>query len=145
MSSKFGFGEEGNFFFKCEIVIRLSNYCTRIDFQYFQFFKRDFGWKRSVGKKSPGCAKNMLFKSIFKKRSENLWWGGEERYLPTWLIFFLSCRKMYKWDTLLESFTVVLCVIFLSCDFVSKGSIKNWSHIIFCLEFSWANSHFYLF
>ena len=87
---------------------------------FFQF--GDFlGWKRSVGKKSPGCAKNMLIKSIIEKRSEN--WVGKislQIFRPTWLIFFV-CRKMYKWDTLLESFTVdFLCVIFLYQKVVSK-------------------------
>lgn len=54
---------------------------------FFQF--GDFlGWKRSVGKKSPGCAKNMLIKSIIEKRSEN--WVGKislQIFRPTWLIF----------------------------------------------------------
>ena len=95
----------------------MSNYCTRIFFQFGDFL----GWKRSVGKKSPGCAKNMLIKSIIEKRSEN--WVGKIslQILDQLDWFFFVCRKMYKWDTLLESFTVdFLCVIFLYQKVVSK-------------------------
>lgn len=115
--------------------------------QFFSIFSKGGLWVKEIsrGKKSPGCAKICcFFKSIIWEIKEVISILGRKKIFlgrKTFLYIRANlidsfCRKMYKWDTLLESFTV--CVWFF---FVSKGSIKNWSHIIFCLEFSWANSH----
>ena len=98
---------------------------------FFQF--GDFlGWKRSVGKKSPGCAKNMLIKSIIEKRSEN--WVGKIslQILDQLDWFFLFVEKCTNETLCWRASQWIFCVWFF---FVSKGSIKNWSHIIFVLNF----------
>ena len=88
--------------------------------QFFSIFSKGGLWVKEIsrGKKSPGCAKICFFQVHYLgNKGGDFNFGKKKDFLGRKPFLYIRanlidsfCRKMYKWDTLLESFTV--CVWF---------------------------------
>ena len=98
----------GGEFFECEIVIRLSNYCTRI-FSIWGLF----GVKEISRKKVTRLCKKYAYQVHYWEKVRKL--GGEDFFTdirPTWLIFFLFVEKCTNETLCWRASQWIFCVWF---------------------------------